>query len=181
MAIKMQQLPIVDATDQQIRDFCDAQQIELDATSRSEMLAVLSSVWEHDYILMAVGEYDGQTDQVQTPEPIAQTTITGGVGSNDPKVLIRIGKTEMPGGKDPVPVGVNGRTVVIQRDMNVELPYRFYLALQNAVRETVDQNSQTGDITTSAVSNYPMQTLRLPPQDEIDAWHESTRDVLMPA
>lgn len=49
------------------------------------------------------------------------------------KVKILISRTDEAGGDEPVPVGVNGRIMLIPRGEVVEIPEPYYEALKNAV------------------------------------------------
>ncbi len=183
-------LPLANATDEQIRDFAETMQIDTStARDRAGLIAMLGLAWEHDYIRVLVeaddddgGEAAGEPaiTQTETIDATAQR-MTGGIGENDPKVRIRITKTEQVGGKDPVPVGHNGRTVVIQRDKDVDIPYRFYCALKDAIREDVTQDPSTGDITTDAVTAYPVSVLAMPSPEQIAAWEARTAKDFAPA
>ncbi len=186
---KLERTPITDATDQQLRDFCELQQLDVsDAKSRADLLGILGPVWEHDYITTvstpepAEDEAFATAQQTQAVEPVVTGARAGGIGANDPVVTVRIGHTPMPGGKDPVPLGHNGRTLVIQRNMNVALPYRFYLLLLDAIRQEVTQHEKTGELEVMDVTNYPMQVIgALPSDEEIAAWHERVDNELLPA
>lgn len=172
---KMTRVPIAAASDEQLRAFCDVQQLELDNDTRSGMLAALGVVWGHDFIL--VSENEAASDQTASAFPTPQQAIPAGVAKDDPIWLIEIGETDMPGGKDPVPVSVNGRALVLQRNMRIPLPHRYKLALDHAVRETVDQDERTHEITTSKVRNYPFQVLERPSPEAIAAWEARSNGI----
>ena len=171
---KMIRIPIARATDAQIRDFCDVQQLELSKTTRSAMLATLSAAWEHDYLLAPAPDPSEAAGERERVSPTAQQRVSTGLGEDDPKWLVEIGETEMIGGKDPVPVGVNGRAVVLQRNMRIELPHRYKLALDLAIRETVEQDERSHEISTSRVRNYPLTVLEKPSEEAILAWEKRT-------
>jgi|GEM_PF-6168243 len=171
---KMIRIPIAKATDAQIRDFCDVQQLELAKTTRSAMLATLSAAWEHDYILAPAPDTPDASAPAGAASPQPQQRVSTGLGEDDPKWLVEIGETEMIGGKDPVPVGVNGRAVVLQRNMRIELPHRYKLALDLAIRETVEQDERSHEISTSRVRNYPLTVIEKPSDAAIAAWEKRT-------
>lgn len=75
------------------------------------------------------------------------------------KIKIRIPQSEEPGGKDHVPVSVNGRAMVIPRDQDVEIPYPFYHALKNAVRIVYEQKPEGGISDGRPVPQYAFNTL----------------------
>ncbi len=64
--------------------------------------------------------------------------------SRDPLVTVRIQTSPETGGDRPLPIGVNGDWIVCNRDVNVDLPYRFYEALVNCIatdmRQTMRQD-----------------------------------------
>ena len=99
----------------------------------------------------------------------------------DPKVLISIPATGEKGGERDVPVPVNGNTFTIRRDTPVEVPYRVYEALKNAVQTTYEQRSSAPDRPPEIISrdspSYPFSVLRMPPAEEIRAWRERTDSV----
>jgi hypothetical protein len=185
MLFKMKRVPIEDATDEQIREYTELQGVDVDgASTRAGYLALLSSVHDKPWVLVAdVPESisDAFAEQIEmiTAEP--QQRLEGGIGDNDPKVRLKIGKTSYPGGTLPVSVGVNGRVVVIQRDMTVDLPYRYLHALENAVVAEVSQNLSTGEITESQIQNYPVSVLVHPDAAEVRAWRARVDNELMPA
>lgn len=47
-------------------------------------------------------------------------------------VTVTIHRTDKPGGNQPVPIGVNGRNILVRRGTPVEMPLPFFLALKNA-------------------------------------------------
>lgn len=170
-------IPITEASDQQVEDFLDMMQLDRsETTGRANLLALLATVHDEDHIIVSVNEGSDQADQNEEamPEP-QQFPSFGQAYKSDPIWRMKIGTTPMPGGKQPVPVGVNGVVVVIQRDMVVDVPHRFYLALQAAIQHTVTQNSKTRAIEEGEVSNYPItQIVKAPSPEEIAEWHERT-------
>ncbi len=184
---KFTKTPLTEATDAEIRDFCELQQLDVDSCrSRADLLAALGPVWEHDYIpttRQAALEADEAAAQAQQTQAVVThaSRLVGGLGDKDPVFRLRIGTTSMPGGKEPVPVGVNGKTVVIQRNVDVDVPARYFFALENAIREEVTQDPKTGEIDVTEVTNYPFNVITRPEPEEIAAWREQTDKLLMPA
>lgn len=170
-------IPITDATDEQIEDFLDMMQLEHgEVKTRTGLLALLETVHNEDHIIVTATDDIIQLEQGEKalPEP-QQFPSFGQAYKSDPIWRMKIGTTPLPGGKQPVPVGVNGTVVVIQRDMVVDVPHRFYLALQNAIQHTVTQDSKTRELIEGEVSNYPItQILKAPSPEEIAKWHERT-------
>lgn len=181
--------PLAQASDEEIRDFCEVMQLDVSkAKSRAGLLGVLGSAWDKDYIpttavqaIQADEELEAKAQQTDAVVPVATQRVSGGPGANDPIVVLKIQKTSLPGGRDPVPVSVNGVAKVIQRELVAQVPYRFYLALQDALREEVTQDFETGDLRTDEVTNYPMQVMAMPSAEEIAEFHRRTDGELMPA
>lgn len=100
--------------------------------------------------------------------------------SRDPKVLIEIAQTSDTRRQRDVPVHVNGDVWMIQRGVQVEVPYRVYLALLNGIEkqavETTEKNPVTGDYLKEwrSVHSYPFMVHRMPSAEEIAAWHAET-------
>ncbi len=181
-----QKKPIAKASDAELRDFAELV-LQLNAEgcgTRARLLALIRPAWPADYIFVeaadAAAAGDGEEPQADAARPQAQVKLAGGGGSkDDPKWLIRISATELTGGKDPVPVGVNGHIVVIQRNMEVEVPHRYIEALRNAVRVSVAQDPRTQEFTLSAFTNYPLEIIERPSRDEIEAFRERTKDLVL--
>lgn len=100
---------------------------------------------------------------------------------NDPKVKVNIASDEMNGGSHPFPIGCNGMPIWVRRDEDVEIPYRFYLALNNAVEK--DFETYTDPVTGMLKERvFERQAIRftvrsMPSDEEIAAFHERTKDI----
>ncbi|MCP4547037.1 MAG: hypothetical protein GY835_11280 [bacterium] len=95
-----------------------------------------------------------------------------GSSKDDPRVLLNISKGEKEGEERPIPVGVNGVVMLVPRGEDVEIPWRYFLAIKAAVKTVHTQNTKTGDMDSRDMPSYPYSVLRMPPQEDIDAWHE---------
>lgn len=102
--------------------------------------------------------------------------------SLDPKVKIRIDKTDDKRRAKDVTIGVNGDITQIQRGHWVEVPYRVYLALLNAVEHAAVPdperiNPVTGEpiMVWEPVQSYPFQVdnSTLPTPEQIAAWDDA--------
>lgn len=176
----MIQIPIEDASDEQLFVFTETMGLAPGDTDRNHVLATLQVAWDKPFILVAE-ETVFPEDQFQQPELTIHGRMEGGAGDDDPKVVVMIQQTTLPGGRDPVPVSVNGVARVVQRNMNVELPYRFYLALASAMRAEVHQDEITFETFETDFTNYPLQVLRPASLEAIRDWHRRVDNVLMPA
>lgn len=133
-------------------------------------------------------ERPAQTDaQMQTTERPAAVSRPASRElmhpSMDPKVRVRVPKTDDKRRPKDVTLGVNGDIYRMQRGQWVDLPYRFYLALEDAVeRAAVPDperiNPVTGEplMVWEEVHSYPFEVdrTRFPSDAEIAAWEEAT-------
>lgn len=103
------------------------------------------------------------------------TALRGTSASRDPKVKITIPETDGPGGKRGVFVSVNGVAMIVPRGKPVDIPYRYYLVLANAVKTVHEQDEETQEIISTDVPSYPMGVNLMPPQAEIDAYYAAER------
>lgn len=74
------------------------------------------------------------------------------------KVKLIIHKTDEPGGSEPVPVGVNGKVMLIPRGEPVEIPEDYYHALSNASRLHYDTDENGSlKLPPREIHQYPHQ------------------------
>lgn len=185
----MKKIPISKATNAQLRQFATRSlQLELPpiANDKQILAKMQAAAYDKDFITLSDDDApapspeadEAQQQQVQEAKPIARR-VQGGRGEKDPKVEITIGFGSLPGGRDPVPVSVNGRAVVIQRGMRVAIPYRYFLALNLAKNADASQPDLSKAINYAEVSNYPITVHQetFPTQAEIDDWMERTKDI----
>jgi hypothetical protein len=101
----------------------------------------------------------------------------------DPKVKVNImiqdGKV---GGKAAVPISVNGEQIVVNRGVEVEIPYRFYLNLVQAWESTYEATYPDGDTKPCVLKetrqlSYPFSHGPLPSDEDIAAWQERTSKI----
>lgn len=103
--------------------------------------------------------------------------------SLDMKVRVRVPKTDDKRRAKDVTLGVNGDIYRMQRGVWVELPYRFYLALDHAVEHSAvpdpeRMNPITGEpiMVWEAVQSYPFEVdnTTLPSPEQIAEWEYAT-------
>lgn len=169
------------ATEAQLRDFAEVtlQLGGADKAAPADLKAMVRNAWPNDFIYADVAELP-QDDAEQSEEvrAVAQIKALGSGGRDDPKWIVEIASTELPGGKDPVPVSVNGHNVLIQRNMPVEIPHRYIEALRKAVRISMRQDLDTNKTTRTSFTNYPIGIVHdQPTQQEIADWFERTKDL----
>lgn len=119
------------------------------------------------------------TDTAPAAEPPAETGVARSAitfvsptsGRNDPKVTLIIERSDKEGGDRAVPVGVNGTMILIPRGEEAEIPWRYYLALRNAMETAYASDPESGEVEERDVPSYPHRVTHMPPQHEIDAWN----------
>ena len=107
--------------------------------------------------------------------------ITGSLGRNDPRAIIRIMAVESEdgSGNDDVPVGVNGVVWQLKRGMDLDVPWRVVEALGLTVQSIVRHNEQ-GEVTIRDAVRVPMSVIRHPSQEDVDAWHKAVDSKFCP-
>lgn len=176
-----EKLPIEDASDEQLRSFATSfLQLELDekVKTRAQILGAITKAWPQPWIHVAAAPEAPVQAAGVVPTPKVEKLGFKGHYKDDPIVEVTVGTTAYPGGKHPASVSVNGsNNLVIQRNQRVAIPYRFYLALENAHEEHMVQDGV--EVVATRITNYPMQVHKLPSDEEIAAWHERTKNVVL--
>jgi hypothetical protein len=178
---------INDADDAQLAAFAKTHlQLEEVPSDRVGIItALMAAGWNQEYIFTD-GEPPAAAQQVtaqQTQQPAPVAELVGALAKyrDDPLVELEIMTHGGPGGNEPASPSHNGsQCLIIQRNKRVKIPYRFYLVLKDAEGTKVEPNPN--DPTKTVETNYtdfPLKFLQLPPQAEIDAWHERTKDVVL--
>lgn len=117
-------------------------------------------------------------DVEATSEPIVRSAEITGPGrkaySTDPTIEVNVNNQEGRGGDRPVPVSVNGDQILIRRNEWVKIPYRFYLAMMNAVQTTYEPitNDVGKMVDQKAIDQlaFPFNSRNGPSQAELDQW-----------
>lgn len=113
--------------------------------------------------LMAQTGFNQTTIDVDAPEPMKVGAANDAAPAAEKRkmVTIMISVQELPGseGKEPVPVGVNGKVMLIERGKPQTVPVEYVEALRNAVKLSpiVDDNGKLIGMT--PVPTYPFSTL----------------------
>lgn len=100
--------------------------------------------------------------------------------SRDPKVRLKVLKTDDKRRARDVTIAVNGDVYRLQRGVEVEVPYRVYLALRDAVERaavpTDEINPFTGEpiMGWEDVLSYPFEIRAMPSDEDIAHWHAAT-------
>ena len=61
--------------------------------------------------------------------------------------------------------------MLIPRGEEVDVPYRYYLALKAAITTVHEQDETTFEILSRDVPAYPFQVIRLPTEKEMEPWN----------
>lgn len=150
---KVKQVPIEEASLQQLRAFANNNLgLELAPNCKTDtVLAKIRSAWNQPYVLVP----DDDPPVSIEPAQLAPTTAAAptpapqrGAGAPPPvldrpelgKVRIKITREDGPGGADPVPLGVNGKIMVVERDKLSDIPYPYFEALSHAIRKVYEPN-----------------------------------------
>lgn len=141
--------------------------IELKGKETKEDLRTLieNSGWPKQSIpiLQRSSELPVYCDSDGTPTPRTFKYNFGAVDGKGGRVCecvkVLIPTSDAPGGKEPVPVAVNGKLLYIPRDKDVPIPIEYAEALSNAERfvyaETEDALNQFGLGVPAVVKTYP--------------------------
>ena len=187
----MIKVKLEDATNAQLRYYCEAI-INLDGIkagqSNSHLIAkVRAAQGEETEVIELPPESvhfaparQAAVDIAPTPEGDIPSGPAGQHYRYDPKAEITIAQTSDKTRSRDVQVAVNGDVIIVQRGKRVAIPYRFYLALDNAIekiaRDTDEINPQSQMPVKEWVDqpSYSYTTHRLPSDEEIAAWHKRT-------
>lgn len=100
--------------------------------------------------------------------------------SMDPKVELEVLTTTDKARAKACTVSVNGVVTRIERGKKVSVPYRVFLAMQDAVEyqavDTDENNPITGEPIKDWVPqhSYPFRVTKMPTDEEIADWHKRT-------
>lgn len=99
--------------------------------------------------------------------------MLGSLGRDDPKWVLNIPIVESDdnSGKNDVLVGVNGRAWQIKRGVDVTVPHRVVIALDNAIADQVRHDDE-GNVSITKAKRFSYQTIERPSAAEIAAWDQ---------
>lgn len=167
-------IPINEATTAQLRDFASLHLgLDIRPSAKHEtVLARVQSAWDKEEIIV-YGETEDERQSGPKPEPVTEEQRQKMRQQGDGKIRLLIGVTEEPGGEEPVPVGINGRVMLIPRDKEVAVPLPYFRALEQAITfkyiQQVDERGNDAGLNPAPrkVPLYPFQLLSTP--DEVKA------------
>lgn len=184
MSKKFEIKTIDDATAAELRDYALAfLGIPVDGLSDEQVRAKVKAANEDDRIYVRP-KAEREAPIGAPPPPVMEeasgSRAVGSLGHDDPKVLLTLHAEERDGVvvSRHKEIGVNGRFWLVKRGEPVEVPYRVYEALNNAVRDNVT-HTEDGTVVRSRVHNTPFNVHRMPSQEEIAAWHERNSQTFM--
>ena len=137
---------------------------------------------------MAIREVPMETSRVlpavnnKTGESLpAQPDLEGVLHpANDPRVTITVQGSADPTKPQECFIAVNGYVIRIKRGVNVAIPLRHFLALQNGIemvaRETGEISQMTGMpvMDYSEQPSYPYSVIEMPAPELVARWHART-------
>lgn len=186
----MKNIHISTASDEQVRRFAQMVGVDLLPTDGPDtVISKLRMVWNSENISVADDPADppgALTGQARTaPEDrrpgessefsqrVQAGKLVSSDSSRDPRVILTVQKMRVGNevSNSDVPVGVNGVAFQIKTGVPVDVPYRVYEALNNAVREEITHDDQ-GEVVSANVHAYPFNVTEMPSKAEIAAWRE---------
>lgn len=134
-----------------------------------------------DKITVSPASVNSVGDKDDVDQKVVKTdAIPGGVAGThwryDPKVRLRILPSNDGIRAKDVQIACQGEVMLVRRERDVEIPYRHYLVLNDAIetvaRDTDEDNPLTGLPVKEWVQqhSYPFQVLAMPSDEEIAAW-----------
>lgn len=182
---------IEEASAQELRAFAERMGLETKPGHNSKQLIALIHRADSSIEEIPAAPEEPQTPTpmstaaapIVEPAPMIEAQTAGGTAlmphfSKDPRVELTIAKTSETTRSKDVPIGINGDVFVIQRGQRVSVPYRVYLALEDAKEmQAVETGEERMGIPVrewQEVYSYPFQVHRLPSDEEIAAWRAAT-------
>lgn len=124
----MKSIPIDDASAKQLADFA-VKTYSLDVNYRNGFDAIRAKLADAGFTGDTITIADGETTAEPAEKPLK-------------RVKIMIPAQDGPGGNEPVPLGINGHVILIQRDVEVVVTENYVQLLKDAIKlvpETDDQ------------------------------------------
>ena len=178
----MKKIPLAEATREQLQHHAEAVAgINLgpnrDNVKRETLISKIQQVGHEEVMVAepdasadAVAEDMAQADQAAMKRTQGRRAIGGASSRSDPVIQILIPEEDKRGGDRPVPVNVNGTTILLPRAQPIDIAYRYYEALENARQTLYDQNPETGEISSKQVYATQFQVLRWPDKADLDRY-----------
>lgn len=153
----MARIQIADATATQLAEFASVSMGIPDVKFRDGKAAILAKLAQAGY-----AEDFIEVEDAALAKPVTAAAAVDSDGGKPRKMMtIMIPMQEMPGseGKEPVPVGVNGKVMLIPRGKQVSVPAEYVHALENARKASpvTDENGKLTGMT--EVPSYPFMVM----------------------
>jgi hypothetical protein len=160
----MKKIPVADATPAQLRHFAEVV-LGLDGIKKTDtstaLRAKIAVVYKGDTITVAEDEPEAAdpapvaaAPAVPVSDELGANGLAGGVINGNPAFKhkrVYIYGSEKPGGKEPVPLNVNGRQMYAPREQIIILAEPYIECLRNAREMVYDQDQKTGEMTSREV------------------------------
>ena len=177
---------IDEATPEQVRNYAASfLGIPVDDVTDGEVLAKVRASIEGSTIFVATETDEADQTGAEPAKSAEETTVGGGLvgtlGREDPKVTLTLHAEERDGVvvNRHKEVGVNGVVWLLKRGEPITIPYRVYIALRNAERHIITHTPE-GEVREQVVLNTPFNVERMPPPEQIEAWHRKTDAMFVP-
>lgn len=108
---------------------------------------------------ISTANYNQPTIEVGEPQEAPKAFVAGEPDTRK-RVRIIIPNQDGSGGKDAVPVGVNGKVALIKRGVEVDLPYEYLHVLENAKKVQFDKGPNGEPINPQLVPTHSYSVIR---------------------
>lgn len=146
------------ATQAQLRAFAQAYLgMSFPPNAKTEAIrSKIRAAWTKEEIPIEAPEAVEDTPQGTRPPSVTAEQRPPG----PQKIKIIIQRTDEPGGDEPVPLGVNGRVMLVPRGEEVEIPTAYFEVLKNAVTHRYEALKEGGlNPVPREVPMYPFQRI----------------------
>jgi len=132
----MKQVLITDASDAELRSFAnDTLGLNLPPNTKTDTLrGKIRLAWDKDFVLTDDDPVDAPTQEGDAPVPITESQALPKEGYR--RIILQ--ETDDSDGMEPVPVGVNGKIMLVPRGKEVDIPEAYYHVLCNAITHKFD-------------------------------------------
>lgn len=167
-APERERVPISSASLAQLRSFAKELGVAISPTMPRHVITkklAEEGHWTNDHILI-----EDAATTLGTEAKVAAGAM------KEPMVELTLPNQEGPGGKQALPVAVNGVCILIPRNKRVKVKLRYFSALEIAIGTTLsmemnEANGKEETIATDAPA-YPVTMHRMPSDEEIAKWKE---------
>jgi hypothetical protein len=153
-------VPIDKASVKQLRAFAQ-NHLGMDphpSSNRETVLALIKAAWDKPDIILP---NEDAPEAVQPAEKVVAPAVVAQAEKNkvEKTVTVFINVTEESGGSDPIPVGVNGRIMLIERGKNQVIPESYFEVLMHAVEHRYEpmQDGRGMNPIPKQVPKFPLQ------------------------